>query len=87
MGVNGGSIVEKCAFKYFNSTERLEYIAENVIGLRSDMVVTITVHPTHSGQRPVMAVWESTNECGVEYYTLERWQDTFSKALLACSKQ
>jgi hypothetical protein len=79
--------VEKSDFKYFNSTERIEYLVENVIGLRSDMVVTITVHPTHSGQQPVMAVWESTNECGVEYYTLERWQDTFTKVILACSKQ
>ncbi len=82
-----GPIVEKHVVKHFDSSERLGYIAENVIGLKSDLVVTITVNPAHPGHRSVMAVWESTNDCGVEYYPLERWQDTFSKVLLACNRR
>ena len=39
--------MEKHVVKHFDSSERLEYIAENVIGLKSDLVVTITVNPAH----------------------------------------
>jgi hypothetical protein len=52
-----------CIFNNLADTEQLEYIAGNIIGHGSGMAVTVEISGTLD--RPVMAVWETAEGCGV----------------------